>query len=71
MDKELNLNPFTAQAPAHWSHVPCVSGTGAGGCRAIHEDAGGQRKTLVRCTPNGTGRAMSESDKVGSSSCGM
>lgn len=26
---------------------------------------------LVRCTPNEAGSAMSESDKVGRSSCGM
>lgn len=63
MDKELNLNSFTAQVPARWSQLPNVSGTHAGGCRTIYEDAGGQRKTLVRCTPNGVGRAMSESDK--------
>lgn len=50
MDKELGFNSFTAQVPAHRSQIPYVSSTGAGGCRAIHEDAGGQRKTLVRCT---------------------
>ncbi|RMC18670.1 hypothetical protein DUI87_04566 [Hirundo rustica rustica] len=71
MEKELNFASFTAQVPAHWSQLPYVSSTGAGGCRAIHEDAGGQRKTLVRCTPNGPGRGMSESDKVGSCSCDM
>lgn len=37
LDKELDFNSFTA----HWSQLPYVSSTGDGGCRTIHEDAGG------------------------------